>query len=82
MPPIVLLLGAYAWSVQRSSVLPAWTATIAWIAGALNVLSIPAAFGGSNPGGFYTATGFAGVVMGLIPLTVWIVAAAVSMTVA
>jgi uncharacterized protein DUF4386 len=76
--PIVLLLATGSAGIQRSGVLPRWTATVGWVATVLNVIAIPSAFGGSDPNVFYSAGGLAPVALGLLPLSIWVVCVAVA----
>lgn len=73
-----LFLAAAACGVSRASALPLWTAWVGWVAAALNLLSAPAILGGTS-GEFYTATGLASVVMGMLPLFLWVLVTSIAM---
>ncbi len=59
--------------------LPGWTAWVGYAAAVLNLITTGAIFGGGEPSGFYTATGFAGIVIGLLPFLVWVTCISVVM---
>ncbi len=67
---ITLAAAGLAFVTTRTGVLPSWTAWVGYAAAVLNLITTGAIFGGGEPSGFYTATGFAGLVIGLLPFLV------------
>ncbi len=61
-----------AFVTTRTRVLPRWTAWVGYAAAVLNLITTGSIYGGGDPSGFYTATGFAGIVLGLLPFLIWI----------
>ncbi len=76
---IALAAALTAFVTTRTRVLPSWTAWVGYAAAVLNLVTTGSIFGGGEPGGFYTATGFAGVVIGLLPFLVWVTCLSVVM---
>jgi len=69
---VALAAALSAFVTTRTRVLPRWTAWVGYAAAVLNLITTGTIFGGGEPNGFYTATGFAGIVIGLLPLLVWV----------
>jgi hypothetical protein len=74
--PLMLASSTYAFAVQRTGVLPKWTAWVGWIAALGAAAAVPAAFGGT---GFYSQPGTAPVLIQGMPGLVWLLVAAISM---
>ncbi len=76
---VALFIGLLSYVSMQKAVLPAWTAWVGYIAAALNLITTLAIFGGGEPSGFFTATGLAGIVLGLLPLLVWVTCVSIVM---
>ncbi len=74
-----LLVALLSYVTTRTAVLPGWTAWVGYVAAALNLVTTFSIFGGGEPGGFFTATGLAGIVIGLLPFLVWITCVSIVM---
>jgi hypothetical protein len=77
--PAALLMLTVSYVIQRSGVLPRWTAWVGYVAAALNVISSAGVFGGGNNRGFFTATGFAGFLFGILPFVIWVASVSIAM---
>lgn len=74
-----LFIAAAAYGTFESGALPRWTGWIGYIAAALNIISVFSVFGGTDPNQFFSATGFAPIVMGLLPFLVYAVVTSIAM---
>jgi hypothetical protein len=70
--PVALMAALAAFVTTRTGVLPSWTAWVGYAAAVLNLVTTGSIYGGGEPGGFYTATGLVGIVLGLLPFLIWI----------
>ncbi len=75
--PAALFLGLSAYGIQQSGALPRWLAWVGYLAAVLNIAALGTIYGGADPTAFYSATGFAGLVLGLIPFLIWVLLASV-----
>jgi hypothetical protein len=74
--PLMLGSIAYAVAVQRTGVLPRWTAWVAWVAALGAAAAVPSAFGGT---GFYSQLGPAPALIQGVPGLAWLLVTSVSM---
>jgi hypothetical protein len=74
--PLILGSITYAVAVQRTGVLPRWTAWVAWIAALGAAAAVPSAFGGT---GFYSQLGPAPALLQGVPGLAWLLVASISM---
>jgi hypothetical protein len=73
--PLMLASLTYAFAVQRTGVLPRWTAWVGWIAALGAAAAVPAALGGT---GFYSQVGAApGLIQG-VPGLAWLLVVSIS----
>jgi hypothetical protein len=77
--PAALLMVTVSYVILQSGVLPRWTAWVGYFAAALNLISSLAIFGGGDNRGFFTATGFGGVLFGILPFVVWVASVSIAM---
>ena len=77
--PVAFFLAAAAYGTLTSRALPRWTGWLGWVAAALNAAAVPAIFGGLDPNAFYSAAGFAPIVLGLVPLLVYVLGTSVAL---
>jgi hypothetical protein len=77
--PLALMLIAGAAGFQQRAVFPRSLVWIGYTAGVLSLAATPALFGGSDPTDLYSATGVAGLAMGLLPLVIWVTAVSVAL---
>jgi hypothetical protein len=64
---IALFVGSAAYATLQTGGLPVWTGWVGYAVALLNLASVPAIYGGSDPKNFYSAAGLAGLVMGFVP---------------
>lgn len=74
--PLMLASVTYAFAVQRTRVLPTWTAWVGWIAALGAAAAVPAAFGGT---GFYSQVGTAPALIQGVPGLVWLLVVSITM---
>jgi hypothetical protein len=77
--PLALMLIAGAAGFQQRAVFPRSLVWIGYAAGVLSLAATPALFGGSDPTDLYSATGVAGLAMGLLPLVIWVTAVSIAL---
>lgn len=70
--PAALAVGTVSYVSWWTGVLPRWTAWVGYVVAALNLITTLSLFGGGSPNAFFTATGFAGLIIGLLPFVVWV----------
>ncbi len=74
-----LFIATAAYGTFASGALPRWTGWIGYAAALLNIASVPSIFGGTDPNQFFSATGFAPIVMGLFPFLIYALATSVAL---
>jgi hypothetical protein len=74
-----LFIAAAAYGTFASGALPRWTGWVGYVAAVLNIVSIFSLLGGTDPKQFFSATGFAPLVMGLLPLLVYATVTSIAM---
>lgn len=75
--PTALFIAAAAYGTFASGALPRWTGWIGYAAAVLNLAAIPALYGGADPSQFYSAAGFAPIVLGLFPFLIYALATSI-----
>jgi hypothetical protein len=73
--PLMFASLTYAVAVQRTGVLPRWTAWLGWIAAVGAAAAVPAAFGGT---GVYSQVGTAPALIQGVPGLIWLLGASIS----
>jgi hypothetical protein len=73
--PLMFASATYALAVQRTGILPRWTAWVAWVAALGAAAAVPAAFGGT---GFYSQLGPAPALIQGVPGLVWLLVVSIS----
>ncbi len=68
-----LVAAAAAYVTIASGALPRWTGYLAYAVAALNLVSVPTMFGGTDPDFFLAADGAATVLLATFPWLVWVV---------
>jgi hypothetical protein len=74
--PLALASVTYAIAVQRTGVLPRWTAWVGWIAALGAAAAVPGALGGTS---FYSQVGTAPALIEGVPGLVWLLVVSISM---
>ena len=64
-----------------SGVLPKWAGWVGYAAAILNLVAVPSIYGGTDFSGFYTATGYAPLVLGTLTYVIWLLSAGISLLV-
>ena len=64
-----------------SGVLPRWVGWVGFAAAVLNLVAVPSIYGGTKFGGFYTATGYAPLILGTFTYVIWLLTAGISLLV-
>ena len=73
----VLLLVAAGRAIQRTRALPSWTARLAYVIAAVNVIFVPSLYFGDNAATFYSALGWGNTALTASLISWWIFAVAV-----
>lgn len=68
-----LVAASAGYLIIASDALPAWTGYLAYAVAALNLLTLPTMFGGTDPNSFLAAGGGATVLLATFPWLVWVV---------
>jgi hypothetical protein len=76
--PVALLCAAASYAASETGVFSAVTSRIGYAAALLNLAALPSLYGGTDPTTFYSAAGFATIVLSLIPLLVFVGAVSVA----
>jgi len=74
--PGALLMGSVSYIVFREGILPRWTGWLGAVCAVLNVLAVVPVFGGTGSNG---PLGLLPIILGAVPLFVWILAASVTL---
>lgn len=76
--PLAISIGTVAYATARSRVLPGWTVWVGYVAAFLTALYSFTIFGGSDPSNLFSINGLAGLLLGLLPVLVWVVCVSVA----
>lgn len=76
---IALFVGSAAYATLQTGGLPVWTGWVGYAVALLNLASVPAIYGGSDPKNFYSAAGLAGLVMGFVPFLACVLVTSIAM---
>jgi len=78
---VALFLAAAAFAVLGTGALPRWVGWAGYIGAILNLVAVPTIYGGTDPTGFYTADGYAPLILGTLPYVIWLLIAGISLLV-
>src|SRR6266702_4281685 len=76
-----LLFASAGYAILGTSALPKWTGWASYAAVILDLVAVPSIYGGTDPSGFYTAFGYAPLILGTFPFVVWLFIIGISMMV-
>jgi hypothetical protein len=76
-----LFLGSAGYAVLATGVLPRWAGWAGYAAAVLNLIAVPSIYGGTDFSGFYTANGYAPLILGTLSYVIWLLIAGISLLV-
>ncbi len=74
-----LFLASASGASLVSGVLPKWACWAGFAAAILNLLAVPSIYGGTDLTGFYTAGGYAPLILGTLTYVIWLLIAGISL---
>ncbi len=76
-----LLFASAGYAILGTGALPKWTGWASYAFVILDLLVVPSIYGGTDPSGFYTALGYAPLLLGTVPFILWLFIIGISMIV-
>ena len=76
-----LLFASAGYAILGTGALPRWTGWASYAFVILDLVAAPSIFGGTDPTGFYTANGYAPLILGTVPFLLWLFIIGISMMV-
>lgn len=77
-----LFLASAGYAILATGVLPELAGWAGFAAAFLNLVTVPAIYGGTDFGGFYTATGYAPLIFGTLTYVIWLFITGISTLIA